>query len=623
MGFAMRSAPSAKEPRFEYMPKIGMDLGTKYTRVGFWYAGDIVLVPNESNKLSTPTCVAFSGHDVLVGETAVEQAERNPKNTIMAPQHLIGCKYSSPSVKWYQNRWGTCLVAGSDGGARFKIDFKGKEVLMSPEEVLAYLLRHLRQRTEAYVRRSVVDVVLAVPSLYGKMQRRALTDVFRQVRLNVVEMVRAPTAAGLGYAAANREEHARTFLVCDMGGALFDMAVLSMSDDGTLTERAITTEHVDHEASLMRYCQSSMPAGRRSRGGTLRLRQACESTKCILSSSTEASVEMVTQPEPAGSPRLTDVRISQTLFETMCRQDVYEWLDAINYCIEDVGLEKSDIDAIIMVGGSSRIPVFRRGLKQFFHGQNICNVPRPDHAVVLGTAVYAGILSARKDGDAPAPCTDEVLRAIKHFRVAPLTSFAERTLLDVDVPFQPFLGFQPFGGSAACGHDAAPMGAAAVAETPSTDYGAETWIYDHDPTCSRSPSIDDSCTAVSCAYPAIRMASGSHWAAGYGAGIADVGDGSTCRLGGFGPPRCKGPKEPSFMPSCSTGCGEEPSFMPSCSTGCGEELEASMFGVSRIRQPRRDDPKEPSFAPQRSASCDERCNRLKPPLCWYPKEPSG
>lgn len=577
----MRAVSTAKEFTFEYPPRIGIDLGTKFSRVAFWYDGDVVVVPNEYNKLSTPTCVAFVGHEVLIGEQALGQVEKNGRNTIIAPQYLIGCKYTSPAVKWYQKRWGYDLVHSSDGGVRFQVDFKGQATLMQPEEVLAFFLRHLRQRAEAYLRRSVVDVVLAVPSLYGKMQRRALLQVFRQVRLNVVEMVKAPTAAGLGFLVANPSARLRTFLVCDMGGALFDIAVLSCDEDGTVTERAITTEHVDLEAGLMRYSHSAVPAGARMPSSTLCLRLACEAAKHTLTSSQVATIET---PMPAAeevmSPRLMDVSVSQTLYETMLSQDVYDLLDAISYCLEDVGLEKGDIQEIIMVGGSSRIPVYRRGLRQFFHGQQLCNVQRPDHAVVLGAAVYAGMLPSEDTAYqelATATGKGEAKAQGAGFRLAPLRHFTERTV-ESDVPFQP-----SYTGnlSSVCAQDYETRETTVTTE-PSCGDQEDDGAWMQEPELLKAPVLDDSCAP---------------WV-------------FACRA-------LPAPRQSSNIIT---------SFMPQCRPDVTDDLvDLSGLPARRLRPPRGFDMNEAGSATSMRwhGSGRGRSTRARPPGPMAPKEPNG
>lgn len=394
---------------------IGIDLGTSHSRVAVCQGGDVVVLPTDHRLLSTPTCVAFAGNEVLIGEAALQHATTSFANTVFAPHHLIGCTFTSPVVRWYQDRWGAELVDGGDGGVRFKVEFKGGACLISPEEVLSHFLRQLRQRTEAQLGRTVRDAVVAVPSLCGRMQRKALSQVFREIRVNVVKLVKAPTAACLGFIAANGHERMQTLLVCDLGSALFDIGVLTRGEDGTVTERAITTEHVDHDVGLMRHCTNVVHDPSLAAASMLRLRQECDAAKRALSSERSASISVPTDPPRESAP----VNIDQMFYETLYTQDVYSMLENITYCLEDVGLDKADVDAIVMVGGASRIPVFRRGLRQCFHGQKLCDMKRPDHAVVLGAAVYAGILAGVCTGK------EDILAAVKDVKVVPLTSFAE------------------------------------------------------------------------------------------------------------------------------------------------------------------------------------------------------
>lgn len=362
-----------------------------------WHQGEVVQVPSVKNKASTPTCIAFAGASVLFGQEALDQAERNPENTIFAPQHLIGRKFSNQAVKWYKQRYGTELVEAPDGGVWFLVEHKSAQKLMTPEDVLVLFVTHLREQAEAHLKWTVYEAVVAIPSLYGTLQRKVLSEVFHRVRLNVVGFLKAPAAAGLGFFAANpRPEpdppsgnRPRNIVVCDLGSAYFDIAVLSMDKGGTVTERAVTTEHVDNEDALVRYCKKHLKA---PPANSTQLRSACELAKCELSVPTFS--DAVIDVECEGAERHTaQVCVTSGAFDFLCQQDVRALLDDINYCIDDVGLKKSDIDDIVMVGGTSRTPTFRRAIQNNFHGEALCDVSRPEHAGVLGCAFYAGLLA--------------------------------------------------------------------------------------------------------------------------------------------------------------------------------------------------------------------------------------
>lgn len=414
MGFAMRARHTASAPK-----AVGIDLGTYCSRIGLWQDGDVLIIPNDRGRLSTPSCVAFTPQAILAGEAAQEQAESNLENTIFAPQRLIGFKFENPWVQWYMRKWPSKVVRGADEKPLIRVHDRGKERLLRPEEILTMLISHLRKSAEKYLGVTVMEAVVTVPSRYGKQQREAILEACKGARLNVLDLVKAPTAAAIAYNLTNRSRDKRNVLVCDMGGSYFDFAILT-ADNGHLVERAIGTDFVDLDGCLLRFCIQDLKEKKHINiaGHQLaiqRIRRSCEIAKRKLSHLQQARVEVSNVVE--GVDYI--VALSRLHFDELCRGDVGPLLEPVAWCLEDTGLEKSDVHEVLLVGGSARIPVVRRALREFFYGKALREVLKPEHAAVLGAASYVAILAGGGCGALGVPAE---LRHIMLEQVTPWTT---------------------------------------------------------------------------------------------------------------------------------------------------------------------------------------------------------
>jgi len=416
MGFAMRSHQVTQATP----ATVGIDLGTSFSRVALWRDGDVLIIPNDHGKLATPSCVAFTEQHVLIGEAALEQADTNLENTIYAPQRLIGFKFENPWVQWYMRSWPSKVIRGEGDKPMIKVRDRGKERLLRPEDIVAMLLVHLRKMAERYLSVSVMDAVITVPASYGKKQREAILDACQTARLNVIELIKAPTAAAVAYSLTNPSRGKRNVLVCDMGGSYFDFALLTL-EEGALYERAIGTDYVDLDSCIVRFCQQDLKekfatniAGQQL--ALERLRRGCEVAKRRLSQYNQARIEVTAIVEGVDYV----CNISRGHFEELCKDDIEPLLEPINWCLEDNGIDKADIDEVVLVGGSARIPRIRRAIREFFYGKVPREVLRPDHAAVLGAAAYVALLSGLRTGEMPAE-----LKHIRVYQVTPWSSLAD------------------------------------------------------------------------------------------------------------------------------------------------------------------------------------------------------
>lgn len=412
MGFAMRATQTGQGA---VPASVGIDLGTAFSRVALWRDGDVLIIPNDRGKLATPSCVAFTEQSILVGEAAQEQADGNLDNTIFAPQRLIGNTFDNPWVQWYMRSWPSKVIRGEGDKPMLLVRDRGKDRTMPPEEIVTMLLAHLRKMAEQYLGVTVMDAVITVPACYGRNQREALLEACRGARLNVLDLVKAPTAAAIAYSLTNPNGGRRNVLVCDMGASYFDFSLLSI-EDGNIAERAIGTEYIDLDNCIERFCIKDL----REKFATdllgqqvplLRLRRACEAAKRRLSQYNQARVEVNAIVDGVDYV----CNLSRGHFEELCKFNIEPLLEPINWCLEDSGLEKPDVHEVVLVGGSARVPRIRRAIREFFYGKVPREVLRPDHAAVLGAAAYVAVLNGDQSGSVP--------HELSHIKVRQVTSW--------------------------------------------------------------------------------------------------------------------------------------------------------------------------------------------------------
>eukprot|EP00931_Biecheleriopsis_adriatica_P105392 TRINITY_DN79951_c0_g1_i1.p1 TRINITY_DN79951_c0_g1~~TRINITY_DN79951_c0_g1_i1.p1 ORF type:complete len:518 (-),score=79.47 TRINITY_DN79951_c0_g1_i1:49-1554(-) len=368
---------------------LGLDLGTSCTRVGVWRDGDVFIVPSASGSLSTPSCVAFmSCTSPVVGEGAVEQAADNLENTIFAPQSLLGASYDSP---WAQKRLAAgppFIERGENGSALFSVFDRGKQRLVTPEDVVSILLDELRRQVENFLEVRVKGVVVTVPSQFGRVQRQALEKACSQSSLPVIAILKAPTASAIAFSVTNRSSSKRDVLVVDLGKTTCDFCLMTL-DSMCIVERAVGSECVDMDGALVAFCVSDVKHRfgadiSRKWHSLFKLRCSCESAKVKLSQWTHAKIQV----DELFDGEDYSMAISRAYFEEFCTRDLDSLLDTFDLCIANCGLDRDAVE-VILVGASSRIPRFRMLIRDFFRGRAPHEVLRPEHAAVLGASVYA------------------------------------------------------------------------------------------------------------------------------------------------------------------------------------------------------------------------------------------
>ncbi|XP_022910353.1 heat shock protein 70 B2-like [Onthophagus taurus] len=390
-------------------PAIGIDLGTTYSCVGVWQHGKVEIIANDQGNRTTPSYVAFTDSERLIGDAAKNQVAMNPSNTVFDAKRLIGRKYDDPKIQGDMKHWPFKVI--NDGGKpKIQIEFKGEIKRFAPEEISSMVLTKMKEVAEAYLGVTVRDAVVTVPAYFNDSQRQATKDAGMIAGINVLRIINEPTAAALAYGLDKNLKGERNVLIFDLGGGTFDVSILTI-DEGSLFEVKATAGDthlggedfdnrlVNHFADeFKRKFKKDLTKNPRS---IRRLRTAAERAKRTLSSSTEASLEIDALFD--GIDFYT--KISRARFEELNSDLFRSTLQPVEKALGDAKLDKSSINDVVLVGGSTRIPKIQSLLQNYFCGKSLNLSINPDEAVAYGAAVQAAILS----GDTSSKIQDVLL----------------------------------------------------------------------------------------------------------------------------------------------------------------------------------------------------------------------
>jgi len=379
-------------------PCVGIDLGTTYSVVGVWQGGTVEIIPNEMGNRITPSVVAFTESERLVGDGAKNQIAENPTNTIYTVKRLIGRKYSDKSVQADKKLLSFNVVGDKEGNPRVEVQYKGEKKTYTPEEVSAMVLQKMKEIAETFIGKPVKNAVVTVPAYFNDAQRQSTKDAGTIAGLNVVRIINEPTAAAIAYGLNKAGE--KNILVFDLGGGTFDVSLLTI-DDGFFEVVATNGDtHLggeDFDNRMMKYFVDMLKKRgtdvSKDQGALARLRKACEAAKRQLSSQLEARVEVDNLVEGEDFSE----KITRAKFEELNADLFKGTLGPVKQVLEDAGMKKNQIDEVVLVGGSTRIPKVQQLIKDFFNGKEPNRGINPDEAVAYGAAVQAAVLTGESE----------------------------------------------------------------------------------------------------------------------------------------------------------------------------------------------------------------------------------
>ena len=380
-------------------PIIGIDLGTTYSCVGVFQHGKVEIIANDQGNRTTPSYVAFTDAERLVGDAAKNQVASNPHNTIFDAKRLIGRKASDETVQRDAQHWPFTIV-NENNKPKIQIGTGNK---FTPEEISAMILTKMKETAEAYLGKKVTEAVITVPAYFNDSQRQATKDAGQIAGLNVLRIINEPTAAAIAYGLDQRhvpEKDDKNILIFDLGGGTFDVSILNIQDGLFEVKATAGNTHLggeDFDNEMVFFFAREFEKKHRkdlkdNKRAIRRLRTACERAKRTLSSATQASIEIDALYE--GVDFYTTV--TRARFEEICSQHFKATLDPVLKALRDAKLDKSAIDEIVLVGGSTRIPKIQKILQDCFNGKELNKSINPDEAVAYGAAIQGAILGGDK-----------------------------------------------------------------------------------------------------------------------------------------------------------------------------------------------------------------------------------
>ncbi|XP_056019762.1 heat shock protein 70 B2-like [Ostrea edulis] len=377
-------------------PAIGIDLGTTFSCVGVFQHGKVEIIANDQGNRTTPSYVAFTDTERLIGDPAKNQVAMNATNTIFDAKRLIGRKFTDENVQSDMKHW-PFTVFNDGGKPKLQVEHKGERKRFTPEEISSMVLTKMKETAEAYLGQSIRDAVITVPAYFNNAQREATKDAGVIAGLNVLRIVNEPTAAALAYGLDKNISGEKNVLIFDLGGGTFDVSILTI-DEGSIFEVLSTAgdTHLGGEDFDNRMVNHFVQEFKRKYSKDIsknnrslrRLRTACERAKRTLSSSSEGNIEIDSLFEGIDFYS----KITRARFEELCSDLFRATLEPVEKALRDAKLDKSKIHEVVLVGGSTRIPKIQKLLQDFMGGKELNKSINPDEAVAYGAAVQAAIL---------------------------------------------------------------------------------------------------------------------------------------------------------------------------------------------------------------------------------------
>jgi heat shock protein 1/8 len=379
---------------------IGIDLGTTYSCVGVWQNDAVEIIANDQGNRTTPSYVAFTETERLIGDAAKSQVSMNPENTVFDAKRLIGRKFGDPTVQADMKHWPFKVVSGPGDKPLIEVMYKGERKQFAAEEISSMVLIKMKETAEAYLGKEVKNAVVTVPAYFNDSQRLATKDAGTIAGLNVLRIINEPTAAAIAYG-LDKKGGEQNILIFDLGGGTFDVSLLTIEEgifevkatagDTHLGGEDFDNRLVDHfMTEFKKKHKKDMSSNERAKR---RLRTACERAKRTLSSSTQAFIEIDGLFEGIDFTS----SITRARFEDLCIDYFKNTLEPVEKVLRDAKMSKGQIHEVVLVGGSTRIPKVQQLLSEFFNGKTLNKSINPDEAVAFGATVQAAILTTGGD----------------------------------------------------------------------------------------------------------------------------------------------------------------------------------------------------------------------------------
>ncbi|HHQ47710.1 MAG TPA: molecular chaperone DnaK, partial [Acidobacteria bacterium] len=371
---------------------IGIDLGTTNSVVAVMEGGKPTVIPNQEGSRTTPSVVAFTkNNERLVGQVAKRQAVTNPENTVFSIKRFMGRFYDEVTEE--ERTVPYKVVRGENNTARVEISGK----LYSPPEISAMILQKLKQAAEDYLGEKVEKAVITVPAYFNDAQRKATKDAGQIAGLEVARLVNEPTAAALAYGLDKKKDE--TIAVYDFGGGTFDISILEVGEGVVEVKSTNGDTHLGGDDIDQLLIDWIVDEFRKDQGVDLskdrmalqRLKEAAEKAKIELSSTMETEINLPFITADASGPKHLNLRLTRAKFEQMIEPLVQRTIEPCRKALKDAGLEAKDVDEVVLVGGSTRIPLVQKHVTDFF-GKEPHKGVNPDEVVAIGAAVQAGVL---------------------------------------------------------------------------------------------------------------------------------------------------------------------------------------------------------------------------------------
>jgi heat shock protein 1/8 len=378
---------------------IGIDLGTCMSCVGVFQNGKVEIIPNEQGNRITPSMVSFTptSSERIIGDSARASANSNPKNTLYDIKRIIGRSWDDKGLQEDVSRFPFTVKDDGRNKPIIEVEYNGENKQFYPEAISAMVLTYMKETAEAYLGKKVTDAVVTVPAYMNNECRQATKTACQIAGMNCLRIINEPTAASIAYHLDKKKDRDQHVLVFDMGGGTHDVSLLEISTDGVIeclaTGGDVHLGGTDLDNRLLQHCCEEFKKRHKrdlndNSRGLRRLLTSCERAKKTLSSSTTASIEVDALIDGIDF----NLQITRAKFESLCNDIFQRAIDPVAQVLADAKMSKSQVDEVVLVGGSTRIPKVQQMLSEYFNGKELNKSVNPDEAVAYGAAIQAAIL---------------------------------------------------------------------------------------------------------------------------------------------------------------------------------------------------------------------------------------